>query len=77
MEQAIQNMIADYELKIENTRKLLQLLSTRIPYLRSKKEDYTKERREQAILHAQLHAYTQAPADFDCLLDELAVQPLQ
>lgn len=69
MEEEIEKLIAEYDIKISNVAKSLNLLKTRIPHLRRNKEDYSIERREQAILFAQISAYHQAQADFDSLLD--------
>ena len=65
----IEKFIAEYERKINDCEKLLDLVQQEITTARRAKECYTHLRKSQSMLHAQRNAYWQSKADFDSLLD--------
>ena len=65
----IERFIEEYERKIQDCNKLIAIASDEICKARKSGDEQSALRKSQASLFAQYHAYCQAKADFDSLLD--------
>ncbi len=71
MLEAIEKMMLDYDLKIEDCDKMIRHQRKAITICRRSNEDCEELRKERAIKQAKRQCYVQAKYDFDSLIDSI------